>query len=117
VDLDRAVARVDIDRILDRVDLDAVADRIDLDRAVARVDIDPILDRADIVGLARYVVQEIDLPALVRYSTGSVTSEMVRGLRDQSTGADQAVARVVDRVLRRHGRRTVDRTEDDGVGT
>lgn len=105
VDLDRAVDRVDVDRVLDRVDLDEVVARVDLDRAVDRVDLDRIIARADVVALARWVVQEIDLAALIRSSSGSVAGEMVRGVRDQSADADRAVERVVDRLLRRHGRR------------
>jgi hypothetical protein len=115
VDLDAIVARVDLDRAVDGVDLDAVVDRVNLDRAVDRVDVDRVIARTDVAGLARYVVQEIDLPGLLRASTGSVTSEMVRGVRDQGAEADRAVERVVDRLLHRHGRRTA--TADDEPGT
>ena len=105
VDLDKAVARVDLDAVVARVDLDAAVAGVDLDGAVDRVDVDRVIARTDIAGLARYVVQEIDLPGLLRASTGSVTSEMVRGVRVQGTDADRAVERVVDRLLRRQGRR------------
>jgi hypothetical protein len=115
VDLDAIVARVDLDRAVGRVDLDAVVARVDLDRAVDRVDVDRVIARTDVAGLARYVVQEIDLPGLLRASTGSVTSEMVRGVRDQGADADRAVERVVDRLLHRHGRRTG--TGDDTLET
>jgi hypothetical protein len=115
VDLERVIDRVDVERILDRVDLDAVVAKVDLDRAVDRVDLDRVFERADIIGLARYVVQEIDLPALVRYSTGSVTTEMVRGVRGQSVDADRAVERIVDRLLlRRAGRRAALPPEETG---
>ena len=106
VDLDRAVDRVDIARVLDRVDLDGVVARVDLDRAVDRVDLDRVIARADVLQLVRWVVQEIDLPALIRTSSGSVAAEMVRGVRDQSADADRAVDRVVDRLLRRSGGRS-----------
>jgi hypothetical protein len=106
VDLDAVVGRVDLDRAVGRVDLDRVVDRVDLDRAVDRVDIDRVLSHTDLAGLARYVVEVIDLPGLLRASTGSVTSEMVRGVRDQGVDADRAVERVVDRLLHRQGRRT-----------
>jgi hypothetical protein len=115
VDLDRAVARVDLDVVVDRVDLDravarvdldVVVDRVDLDRAVDRVDVDRVIARTDVAGLARYVVQEIDLPDLLRTSTGSVTSEAVRSVRDQGADADRTVERFADRLLHRHGRRT-----------
>jgi hypothetical protein len=115
VDLDAVIGKVDIARVIDRVDLDAVVarvdldgavDRVDLDRAVDRVDVDRVISRTDLAGLARYVVQEIDLPGLLRASTGSVTNEMVRSVRDQGVDADRAVERIVDRLLHRQGRRT-----------
>jgi hypothetical protein len=128
VDLDAAVDRVDIARILDRVDIDAIVDRADIARVLDRVDVDAVVDRADvdrviartdIAGLARYVVAVIDLPGLLRASSDSVTSDMVRSVRDQGADADRAVERVVDRLLHRHGRRTAtaDRTAGpDGPG-
>ena len=106
VDLDAIVARVDLDRAVGRVDLDAVVARVDLDRAVDRVDVDRVIARTDLASLARYVVQEIDLPGLLRASTGSVSSEMVRSVRDQGADADRAVERIVDRLLHRAARRT-----------
>jgi hypothetical protein len=106
VDLDAIVGRVDLDAIVDRVDLDRAVNRVDLDRAVDRVDVDRVIARTDVAGLARYVVQEIDLPGLLRASTGSVSSEMVRGVRDQGADADRAVERIVDRLLHRAARRT-----------
>jgi hypothetical protein len=73
---------------------------------VDRVDVDRVIARTDVAGLARYIVDEIGLPGLLRTSTGSVTSEVVRSVRDQGADADRAVERVVDRLLHRHGRRT-----------
>jgi hypothetical protein len=106
LDLDTLVDKVDIARVLDRVDLDAVVAGVDLDRAVDRVDVDRVIARTDVAGLARYVVDVIDLPGLLRASTGSVTSEMVRSVRDQGADADRAVERLVDRLLHRQARRT-----------
>src|SRR3712207_4917890 len=106
VDLDAIAARLDLDALVDKVDVSRVVDRVDLDHAVDRVDIDRVIARADVAGLARYVVEEIDLPGLLRDSTGSVTGEVVRGVRHQGVDADHAVERVVDRLLHRSGRRT-----------
>ena len=118
-DLDRAVAGVDIGAIIDRVDVDAVVARADLDRAVAGVDIGAILDRVDVdavvaradfdavvakldlIALAEYVVEGIDLPGIIRSSTGSMASEGLREVRRQGLGADERVAHVVDRLLHR----------------
>jgi hypothetical protein len=117
VDLDAIVDRVDLDRAVERVDLDRAVERVDLDRAVDRVDVDRIIARADITGLAWYVVREIDLPGLLRASSGSVTTEMVRSVRDQGIDADRAVERIVDRLLHRQGRRTTVSGRDPGTGT
>jgi hypothetical protein len=105
IDVDRVAQRLDIEQILNRLDLDTIVARVDLDRAAARLDLDPILERADVVGLARYIVEAIDLPELIRSSTGSMTSDVMHGVRTQSADADEAVQRVVDRVLHRRGRR------------
>jgi hypothetical protein len=112
VDVSRVIDRVDLDSVVARVDLDRAVDRVDLDRAVERVDVDRVIARTDLAGLARYVVEVIDLPGLLRASTGSVTTEVVRTVRDQGADADRAVERVVDRLLRRQARRT-GTTEDD----
>ncbi len=115
IDLDAIMRRVDIDAIAQRIDLDAIADRIDLDRIVARIDIDAIVagvdlnaivDRLNVVGLAEEVINEIDLPEIIRDSTGSMASQVVRDARMQSIDADEAVSRLVDRLLRRRGKRT-----------
>jgi hypothetical protein len=105
LDLDDIVARVDIARVIDRLDLDDIVTRVDIDRIAARLDLDPVIERANILELARYVVQEIDLPAIIRSSTVSLSTDVVRGVRDQGADADRAVERVVDRLLlRRRGR-------------
>ncbi|HET9647080.1 MAG TPA: hypothetical protein VFP34_02475 [Microlunatus sp.] len=123
VDLDQIAARLDLDAVidrldltaivLDRVDLDAIARRVDVDAVVNRVDIDAIaarldlqaiIERLDLPALAQQVIDEIDLPAIIRESSGSVASEAVRGVRMHSIEADEAVSKALDRVLRhRHG--------------
>ena len=101
VDLDAAVARVDIGAIVDRIDLDAVAARIDADRVVARVDLDAVVARLDLVGIAQSVIDAIDLPEIVRESTGALSSDAVRAVRAESRRADDRVAGLFDRLLRR----------------
>jgi hypothetical protein len=106
-DLDAAVARVDIEAILDRVDLDAIAATLDVDAVVARADLDRVIARIDIVRIVEEVLDAIDLPAIIRDSTGSMASETVRGVRMTGVSADDALSRVVDRALfrRRHPER------------
>jgi hypothetical protein len=104
VDLDAAVALVDIEAVIDRVDLDAVAAKLDVDAVVARADLDAVIDRIDIIGIIEEVLDVIDLPGIIRDSTGSMASETVRGVRMTGVSADDALARVVDRALFRRRR-------------
>jgi len=121
VDIDAVARSIDIEAIVERVDIDAIADRIDLDRVVSRLDIDAVvatvdlpavIDRINVVGLAEEVISEIDLPEIIRDSTGSMASQVVRDARLQSVGADETLARLVDRWLRRRTRRLVDAPSD-----
>jgi hypothetical protein len=58
----------------------------------------------DLIALANEIIDGVDLPEIIRESTGSMASETVQGVRMQSIGADQAVSRAVDRLLLRHAR-------------
>jgi hypothetical protein len=107
--LDLAVAQVDADAVVRRVDLDALVGRLDLTGIVLeRVDLDrvvgAVLDRLDLVRLSEGVIDAIDLPGIIRESTGSMASETMHDVRMQGIAADEAVGRVVDRLLLR-GRR------------
>src|SRR6478735_6657269 len=113
VDLDRAVSRVDIGAVIERLDIDGIAARIDLDAILDRVDVnavaqrldlDAVVGRLDLIGLAEYVVEEIDLPGIIQSSSGAMASEGMREVRWQGVGADERVAHVVDRMLRRRPR-------------
>ena len=114
VDLDRVAQGLDVEAVLDRLDLtELVVSRVDLDRiaraldieAIAgRLDLNALAARIDLIGLAEQVVVGIDLPQLIRDSTGSVASEGVAGVRMGGMEADQALAHFVDRVLRRRPR-------------
>jgi hypothetical protein len=101
IDLGAIIARIDPNEIADRIDLRAVIARIDVDAIVATVNLDAVVDRIDVLGIAEHVINEIDLPEIIRDSTGSMASQVVRGARMQSIDADEAVSRLVDRVLRR----------------
>lgn len=111
LDVDAVAARLDVEAVVNRldltsivlegVDLDAVVDTVDLDAAAARLDIDAIIARIDLPGLAQDVIAEIDLPEIIRESTGSVASETVRGVRMRGISGDDAVGRAVDRLRHR----------------
>lgn len=62
-----------------------------------------VLDELDLAGIVRGVIEEIDLPKIIRTSTGSVAGETMRDARVQVMFADDVVARWAERVL--HGRR------------
>ena len=113
VDLDAAVARVDLDAVVQRVDLDAAVSGVDLNAAVGGVDIDAIaarldvtavIDRVDVVAIVEEVIAAIDLPAIIRDSTGSMASETVRSARMTGISADAAISRSIERHLFRRRR-------------
>ena len=105
VDLDALASRLDLDAVLARVDPDAVAKRLDVEAVVARVDVNAAVDRLDLTEIALQVITAIDLPEILRQSTGPAASEVVRGIRVEGAQADDVVSRVVDRLLRRERRR------------
>jgi hypothetical protein len=108
VDVDAIVSQVDMGAVAKRIDVDAIAERIDIDAIVSRVNVDAILRRLDLVAIAEEVVNGIDLPEIIRESTGSMASDVVRDARMQTIEADVAIARIVDRVIRRRRARHTD---------
>jgi len=104
IDVDAIISRVDVNQIVQRVDVNAVAAGIDIDAIVERVNLDAIVDRIDVTAIAQQVIEEVDLPSIVRESSGALASETVQEVRLQSMGADRFVARVVDKILRREQR-------------
>jgi hypothetical protein len=101
LDVDAIIGRADLDRAVSRVDLDAVVRRVDPDEVVARVDIEAVLARIDLAGIARQVIEAIDLAEILRESAGVVSSQAARVVRTEGMNADESVARFFDRVLRR----------------
>jgi hypothetical protein len=97
-----------VDAIVSRVDLGPIVDRVDVDRVAERIDLDAVIARLDLAELARTVIEEIDLPEIIRESSGSMASETVRGVRIQGIEADAAVSRAVDRILLRRRARDTD---------
>ncbi len=96
------IDRIDLTQLaIDHIDIDRIVDTIDLDAIVERVDIDAVIHRVDLAGIATEVIGEIDLPELIRESTGAVTSETVRTVRLGSAELDRLIGRVVGRLLNR----------------
>jgi hypothetical protein len=113
VDLEAIVARLDLDAIVQRVDLDAAVGSVDLDAAVqgvdidaiaGRLDLDAVIGRIDLVAMVEEVIAAIDLPAIIRDSTGSMASETVRSARMTGISVDEAISRSIERHLFRRRR-------------
>ena len=103
VDIQRVAEQVDVDALMDGVDMNGLAARIDVDAIAARLDVEAVLDRLDLTAIAADVIEQLDLPQLIREATADTTSESVRSVRIRGVGADRMVRRTVDRVLRRTG--------------
>jgi hypothetical protein len=105
VDVEAIIERVDVEKIIDRVDVEKIIDRVDVDAIVGRVDVSAIMGRVDIAPMANEIINEVDIGAIVRQSTGSITGDAIDGGRVTAMRLDGFVDRVVDRVLfRRKGR-------------
>lgn len=114
VDLDPIVTRaldgMDITEVvLERADLERIVthalDRMDLTQIVVeRVDMEQVIDQVPIVEIADYVIEEIDLPRIIRDSTGGIASDAMDSVRLTSYSADRSVGRIVDRLLSRRTR-------------
>ncbi len=86
--------------------LDATVPRV-ADELVGRLDLDALVTRLDLTSLARTVIVEVDLPEIIRESTGAVSSGAVREVRMRSISGDDTIGRAVDRLLLRHRRADV----------
>jgi hypothetical protein len=95
------------DRLFERYDpTPLLLERIDINQIIAEhVDVEAIIGRIDVVALARDVIDELDLPEIVRESSRTMAAETVDGLRKQSMNADRLLSEMVDRLLRRKSSR------------
>jgi len=83
--------------------LDTLVPRL-TDELVRRLDLDALVTSMDVAQVAQRVIAEVDLPEIIRESTGAVSSEAVREVRMRGIAGDDNVARAVDRLLLRHRR-------------
>jgi hypothetical protein len=88
--------------VAERVDINAVAAQLDVDAIARRVDVIALLKQMDPGELTRYLVEDMDLPAIIQSSTGSIMSDAVHDVRMQSIGADERLNRAVDAILLRN---------------
>ena len=97
--LDRVVPPL-FEAIITRVDLtEVVLNNVDVNAIVAQTQLDPIIERIPMTEIADYVIEEIDLPTLVRESTGGVADDILGLLRFQALETDNFLNTLVDRVL------------------
>lgn len=101
IDLDAVVKTIDLDAAVAGVDLDAAVEGVDIDAIAARLDLDAVMERIDVVAMVEEVITAIDLPAIIRDSTGSMASETVRSARMTGISADEAISRSLERYFRR----------------
>jgi hypothetical protein len=101
LNVDRVVDRVDLGRAIDRISIDEIAARLDVDAVAARIDVEAIVGRLDLVGIAQGVIDELDLPEMMREASGAMSAETVDGIRIRGMDADRLVTRLIDRVLSR----------------
>jgi len=97
-----------VEQVLRRLDATGLIHTyVDLDEVITEVDIEAVVSRVDLVTLVKEVIDELDLPEMVRESTSAMASESVRGLRMHSISGDDAIGRAIARV---RSRRVVDGT-------
>jgi len=101
IDVDELTARIDPDVLLARVDVDRLLDSMDPNRLLDRVDVDQLVRRIDLAAVTREAMDGIDVGEVIRESTATLGSDTVEDLRAQAMRADDLVARMVDRALRR----------------
>jgi hypothetical protein len=93
-------------------ELAAVLDRtvpLVMDEVLRRVDLDAVIARLDLAKLAEEVIATVDLPEIIRESTGAVSSEAVREVRMRGISGDEAIGRAMERLRpRRRGAPTHD---------
>ena len=80
----QAVLSLIVAAVIDELDLTAIV----RDRLPAEA-IEAVIARIDLVGLANEVIDAVDLPAIIRESTSSVTAEVMTDVRTQGERADE----------------------------
>lgn len=114
VDLtDVVISQVDLRRVVESAlaELDLtqiVLDQVDVNRIVDAADIDSIVDRVPMVQIADYVIEEIDLPQIIRESTGGIAMDAFTSTRFSAVRTDDVLSRIVDTVLLRRRPRDLD---------
>jgi hypothetical protein len=112
---DLVISRVDlrsvVEAALDQLDLtEIVVQRVDVDRIVARANIDDVIDRVPMIQIADYIIEEIDLPQIIRDSTGGIAIDAFTSTRFSAARTDEFVSKLIDALLLRRKGRDLDVT-------
>jgi hypothetical protein len=85
--------------------VEMVVSRLDLTNLVIRhLDVEGIVASVDLDTLVQQVLADLDLPAIIRESSGSLAGEAVRGARMTGINVDEAIGQAIQRRLfRRRG--------------
>jgi hypothetical protein len=103
VDLDEVLRSIDVDEIAERFPVEDLAERIDVRELAGRVDLEYLLQRVDLAGITLRVIEQIDLPAIIRGSTEDLSGEALDALRFRTMHADQLLTRWRDRLATGRG--------------
>jgi hypothetical protein len=107
VDIDALLDHVNVEGIIERVDVEKIIERVDVNAIVGRVDVQGIMGQVDIAPMAQDIIATVDIGAIVRQSTGSITSDAVDGGRVTAMRIDSFIDRVADKILFRHKERNL----------
>lgn len=106
--LDRVVP-VAVNAVVNRLDLtQLVLDRVDVNAIVAKANLDDIIERIPMIEIANYIIAEIDLPRIIRESTGGVATDAINSARMQSLSVDDLINKIADSVMFRRKARKVE---------
>lgn len=103
---DVVLRNVDLETIvssaLDQLDLTAIVlERVDVDQIVAQTNIEAVIDRVPMIQIADYIIEEIDLPQIIRESTGGIAMDAFTTTRFSAVKSDEILSRVVNGLLLR----------------
>ena len=102
IDRGTSLVAVIVSAIVEELDLTRlVRENVDLNEVAAGLDIEAILGRVDMIALADEIIDGVDLPDIIREASTSVTADVMTDVRSTSERADDAVANIVGRILRR----------------
>jgi hypothetical protein len=107
-----------VDVVLERLDLTRVVrQHVDVNEVARDVDLQAIVARLDLARLAEEVIDAVDLPEIIRESSGSVASETVRTVRMRGVAGDSSVSRVTERLFRRRRSPGTEKSTEVGAGS